>query len=88
MDGASWGLIGAFWLSLDEERGGFIVSPRALWHGSEMMRSYRGAIDRGWTERSIFAYWSEVAGAEGPYMVDPEARADDLFNVARLLGAV
>jgi len=87
-DDASWGIVGAFWLSLDGERGGFIVSPKALWHGSEMVRSFRSAIDRGWTERSIFAYWAGVAGAEGAYMVDPEHVADDLFKVVRLVGAV
>ena len=87
-DDGSWGIVGAFWLSLDEQRGGFIVAPSALWHGSEMVRSYRGALDRGWTEKAIFSYWGDVAGAEGAYMVDPEHVSDDLFKVARLVGVV
>ena len=32
-----------FWLSIDGERGGFLVSPEAIWSGSEMVRSYSGA---------------------------------------------
>ena len=31
-DDMSWGLVGAFWLSIDGTRGGFLVSPEAIWH--------------------------------------------------------
>ena len=50
-DDGGWGFIGAFWLSIDGRRGGFIVSPESLWHGSEMVRSLpqraRSRLDRG-----------------------------------------
>src|SRR5262245_22967672 len=82
LDGASWRIVGAFWLSLSGG-GGFLVSPEALWHGSEMVRSYRGALARGWTDGTIFDYWAKLAGAVGTYMVDPEDLADDLLSVAR-----
>jgi len=84
----AWGVIGALWLSIDGERGGFLVSPGAAWHGSEMVRSFRGALVRGWTEQSIFSYWAGLAGAVGTYMVDPEQRAESLFQVARRVGAL
>jgi len=32
LDDGRWGLIGAFWLSIDGTRGGFIVARR--WHGA------------------------------------------------------
>ena len=38
LDDATWGLVGAFWLSIDGSRGGFLVSPQAIWQGSEMVR--------------------------------------------------
>ena len=44
LDDGRWGLIGAFWLSIDGTRGGFLVAPEAIWHGSEMVRSFRSAI--------------------------------------------
>ena len=88
LDDTSWGVVGAFWLSLDGERGGFVVAPDSVWSGSEMVRSFRGALDRGWTERRIYAYWEGQAGNLGTYMIDPEERADSLFAVARQVGAL
>ena len=44
LDDGRWGSIGAFWLSIDGTRGGFIVAPQAIWQGSEMARSFRGAL--------------------------------------------
>ena len=87
-DDGGWGVIGAFWLSIDGERGGFIVSPDSLWHGSEMVRSYRGALARGWTEERIFLYWAGQAGTAGTYMIDPEGLEKSLFKVARRVGAL
>lgn len=87
-DDTAWGVTGAFWLSMDGRRGGFLVSPASLWHGSEMVRSFRGALDRGWSEERIYSYWEGQAGSVGTYMVDPEQRADSLFQVARLVGAI
>src|SRR5439155_11759207 len=48
LDDGRWGLIGAFWLSIDGSRGGFVVAPQAIWQGSEMARSFRGALSRHW----------------------------------------
>src|SRR5215211_1133770 len=56
-DDGAWGLLGAFWRTIDGEEGGFLVSPDALWAGSEMVRSFRGAESRGWTVDRIYAYW-------------------------------
>lgn len=87
-DNGSWGLIGAFWLSIDGQRGGFVVSPEAIWFGSEMARSYRGAIGRQWSEEDIYLYWQGQVGMSGSVMIDPQQHADTLFQVARRLGAV
>jgi len=86
-DDGSWGIVGAFWLSYSERDGGFFISPTALWQGTEMARSYRGALDRGWTEEQIFSYWKSLSGDAGSYMIDPED-AGSLFEVARRVGAL
>ena len=88
MDEHRWGLIGAFWVSIDGERGGFVVAPDAIWCGSEMVRSYRSAIDRGWEPETIYGYWRRQVGASGNIMIDPQQHADTLFQVARRIGAV
>jgi hypothetical protein len=87
-DDCDWGVIGAFWLAQDRSRGGFLVSPDSLWHGSEMVRSFRGALARGWTEERIYAYWAAQAGSAGTYMIDPEDRAESLYQVARRIGTI
>jgi hypothetical protein len=53
-----------------------------------MVRSYRGAVARGWTEEEIYTYWQSLVGVAGHYMVDPQQHADNLFQVARRVGAV
>jgi hypothetical protein len=85
-DDTTWGIIGAIWLSNDAERGGFLVSPDALWPGCEMARSYRSALSRGWTDEQIFSYWDEQTGSLGTYMIDPDRRVDSLLEVARVVG--
>ena len=85
-DDTTWGIIGAIWLSNDAERGGFLVSPDALWPGCEMARSYRGALSRGWTDEQIFSYWEDQTGGLGTYMIDPDRRVDSLLEVARVVG--
>ena len=85
-DDTTWGIIGAIWLSNDAERGGFLVSPDALWPGCEMARSYRGALSRGWTDEQIFSYWDDQTGSLGTYMIDPNRRVDSLLEVARVVG--
>jgi hypothetical protein len=87
-DDTTWGIVGAFWLSQDGARGGFVISPDSLWHGSEMVRSYRGALKRGWIDRRIFEYWAAQTGSMGTYMVDPEQEAGTLFEVARMVDAL
>ena len=87
-DDATWGIVGAFWLADEGDRGGFLVSPDALWTGSEMVRSYRGALARGWTHERIYRYWEQQVGSTGTYMVDPEERASGLFLVARRVGSI
>lgn len=88
-DDGSWGVIGAFWLSIDGDRGGFVVSPEALWAGSELARSYRGALDRGWTQEHIYTYWqSQVGMAGGRLMLDPQQHADSLLQIHKRVGAI
>jgi hypothetical protein len=88
LDDGRWGLIGAFWLSIDGTRGGFIVAPQAIWQGSEMARSFRGARSRGWHAEDVYRYWQRQVGAAGSLMIDPQQHADTLFQVARRVGAL
>jgi len=88
LDDARWGLVGAFWLSIDGERGGFLVAPPAIWQGSEMVRSFKSAIARGWAAEDIYRYWQRQVGAAGTIMIDPQQHADTLFQVARRVGAL
>jgi hypothetical protein len=87
-DDSSWGLVGAFWLSIDGKRGGFLVSPEAIWHGSEMVRNVKSAISRGWSHEEIYRYWQAQVGAAGSIMIDPQQHADTMFQVARRVGAL
>jgi hypothetical protein len=87
-DDSSWGLVGAFWLSIDGKRGGFLVSPEAIWHGSEMVRNVKSALSRGWTHEEIYRYWQAQVGAAGSIMIDPQQHADTMFQVARRVGAL
>ncbi len=87
-DNAKWGIVGALWLSTDGTRGGFLLSPEALWHGKEMVRSYRSALSRGWADAEIYAYWCAQSGILGTYMLDPQRRAASLSEVARVVGVI
>jgi hypothetical protein len=87
-DDGLWGLIGAFWRAIDGGRGGFLVSPEAIWAGSEMVRSFRSAQARGWSVERIYAYWQAHVGVSGRLMIDPQQHADTLFQVARRVGAI
>lgn len=87
-DAGRWGLVGAFWLSIDGMRGGFLVAPDGLWQGSEMVRSLRSAVDRGWSHEDVYRYWQSQVGAVGALMIDPQQHADTLFQVARRVGAL
>ena len=88
LDEGYWGVIGAFWLSIDGERGGFVVSPEALWTGSEMARCFRGAVERGWTPDRIYRYWQTQVGVAGAVMVDPQQHADTLLQIHKRVGAL
>jgi hypothetical protein len=87
-DDDSWGCLGAFWRSIDGGEGGFLVSPEAVWAGSELVRCVRSAQARGWTIERIYAYWQASVGISGPIMIDPQQHADTLFQVARRIGAI
>ena len=87
-DDATWGLIGAFWLSIDGKRGGFLVAPEAIWPGSEMVRNLKSALTRGWSHESVYRYWQSQVGAAGSLMIDPQQHADTMFQVARRVGAL
>jgi hypothetical protein len=88
-DDGSWGVVGAFWLSIDGARGGVVVSPEALWTGSELARSYGGALERGWTAERIHAYWqTQVGMAGGRLMIDPQQHVDSLLQIHRRVGAL
>lgn len=88
LDDARWGLVGAYWLSIDGERGGFIVGPEAIFSGSELVRSYRSGLERGWDAERVYAYWQGQVGMAGRFMIDPQQHADTLFQVARRVGAL
>lgn len=87
-DGGGWGMIGAFWRTIDGRNGGFLVCPEAVWPGSEMVKSFRGALARGWTVEQIYAYWQANVGVSGQVLIDPQQHADSLFMVARRVGAI
>jgi len=87
-DDTTWGLIGAFWLSIDGKRGGFLVAPEAIWPGSEMVRNLKSALTRGWNHESVYRYWQSQVGAAGSLMIDPQQHADTMFQVARRVGAL
>jgi hypothetical protein len=87
-DDTTWGLIGAFWLSIDGSRGGFLVAPEAVWPGSEMVRNLKSALARGWSHERIYRYGQAQVGAAGSIMIDPQQHADTMFQVARRVGAL
>jgi hypothetical protein len=87
-DSGRWGLVGAFWLSIDGTRGGFLVAPESIWQGSEMVRSFKSALARGWTPEEIYRWWQAQVGSVGNVMIDPQQHADTLFQVARRVGAL
>jgi hypothetical protein len=87
-DDTTWGLIGAFWLSIDGKRGGFLVAPEAIWAGSEMVRNLKSALTRGWSHEAVYRYWQSQVGAADSLMIDPQQHADTMFQVARRVGAL
>lgn len=88
LDDVRWGLVGAYWVSIDGSRGGFVVAPDAIWSGSELVRSYKGALGRGWDAERVYSFWQGQVGMAGRFMIDPQQHADTLFQVARRVGAL
>jgi hypothetical protein len=86
-DDGLWGPIGALWLSEDERRGGFLLNPWAIWEGSELVRGYRSALERGWNPSSIYGYWQHEVWPRG-YTVDAERQAESLFLLNELVAAL
>ena len=88
MDDGRWGLVGAYWLSIDGERGWLHrLAERHLDRqraGDEPER----ALDRGWDAERIYAFWRNQVGMAGKVMIDPQQHADTLFHVARRVGAL
>jgi hypothetical protein len=86
-DDGLWGPIGVLWLSEDGCRGGFLVDPWALWKGSEVVRGYRSALERGWTPESIYDYWQREVWPRG-YTIDPERESESLLLLNELVAAL
>jgi hypothetical protein len=86
-DDGVWGPVGALWISEDEERGGFLVHPWALFEGSEFVRSYRSAELRDWTPPAIYRYWQEEVW-RGTYTADEESTASTLVLLNELLSSL
>lgn len=86
-DDELWGAIGALWLSADEERGGFLVHPWAIWAGNEFVRSYRSALERGWTAKTVFEYWRAEVWP-GSYTTGEEHEAESLLLLNELVAVL
>jgi hypothetical protein len=87
-DDGIWGPVGALWLSADGERGGFLVHPWALWEGSEFVRGYRSAEQRGWSPASIYRYWKDEVW-RGTYAAEgEELEAETLLLLNELLSTL
>jgi hypothetical protein len=82
-DDGSWGLAGAFWLSIDETRGGVMVAPAAARSAEVLTRIYRRDRGRGLTPIEAYEVWRAQVGISGPFMIDPQHHADSLLQVAR-----
>ena len=86
-DDGLWGPVGALWVSEDGARGGFLVNPWALWEGSEIVRGYGSALERGWTPEEIYRYWrSEVW--PGACVIDDEREAQTLLLLHELVAVL
>ncbi len=86
-DDGLWGPIGAAWISQDGERGGFLVNPWAVWEGSEIVRGYHSALERGWSHLEIYDYWAGQVWPPG-YVIDEERVAERLMLVHELIEAL
>ena len=87
-DDGLWGTVGAFWLSRDERRGGFLVHPWGIELGSEMVRSYSSALGRGFPPTSIFDYWAHEVWTGANVRIDDERYAETLLLVNELVSVL
>jgi hypothetical protein len=87
-DDGLWGPVGAVWLSADGLRGGFLIHPWTIDLGAEMVRSYRGAIARGFTPSTIFDYWAKEPWTGSNVVVEEERQAETLLLVNELLNVL
>lgn len=87
-DDGLWGPLGAMWLSSDGARGGFLIHPWAVDNGSEMVRSYRSALARGFTPSDVFEYWVREPWTGANVTVDDERSAETLTLVNELLNVL
>jgi hypothetical protein len=87
-DDGLWGPVGAFWLSRDERRGGFLVHPWGIELGSELARSFRSALGRGFTPMSIFDYWANEVWTGTNVRIDEERYAGTLLLVNELVAVL
>ena len=86
-DDGLWGPVGALWVSQDGRRGGFLVNPWALWEGSELVRGYDSALERGWSADEIYRYWGTEVWP-GAYVVDDEREAQTLVLLHELVAVL
>jgi hypothetical protein len=87
-DDGLWGVVGALWVSEDGQRGGFLIHPWGLDIGTEMVRSHRGALERGFTPSTIFDYWAKEPWTGSNVLVDDERGAGVLLLVNELLNVL
>jgi hypothetical protein len=86
-DDGLWGPIGALWVSQDGRRGGFLVNQWALWEGSEIVRGYGSALERGRDAEEIYRYWGTEVWP-GSYVVDEEREAQTLMLLHELVAVL
>jgi hypothetical protein len=86
-DDGLWGPVGAIWVSEDGRRGGFLVNPWALWEGSEIVRGYGSALERGWSPEQIYRYWTNEVWP-GSYVVVDEREAQTLILLHELVAVL
>jgi hypothetical protein len=53
-----------------------------------MARSYRNAVDRGWTHEAVYEYWHQQVGMAGSLMIDPQQHVDSLLQIHRRVGSL
>ncbi len=87
-DDGLWGAIGAIWLSEDGRRGGFLIHPWGVGNGTEMVRSHRNAVARGFAPSDVFEYWANEPWTGANVVVDEERSAETLLLVNELLAVL